>query len=320
MRIAIALSLLVCACGHKDAAGTGSAVGSATAPVAAPATCPAGNVVKDGACIVVVTPEKVLAVQTQKSRLDDLATVLDKVDTLSAPIELLDGLRQTPQWKSIAATSSKFAIVEQVVGVLDQGVKQLRVFRGSLGEASQRLGDLGGELDKMLKEPGTALQLADVRAKVSAEVRGAIEPLALQVQATITKAIAPIEAQLGDTADMVIGACAMAKLSGGGDNLKQLCAQAKDVFGKATAFMVDIKAKPATLFDEVSKQLESQLDQLVDTETKAAIGLAQQKINSLLLLGSAAAVAPPAGAAGAAGSAGSAGLAGASAPTGSAAP
>ena len=313
MRIAIALSLLVCACGHKDSAGTGSAVGSGAAPVASPATCPAGNVVKDGACIVVVTPEKVLAVQTQKSRLDDLATVLDKVDTLSAPIELLDGLRQTPQWKSIAATSSKFAIAEQIVGVLDQGVKQLRVFKGSLGEASQRLGDLGGELDKMLKQPGTVQQLADVRAKISAEVRGAIEPLALQVQATITKAIAPIEAQLGDTADMIIGACAMAKLSGGGDNLKQLCAQAKDVFGKATAFMVDIKAKPATLFDEVSMQLESQLDQLVDTETKAAIGLAQQKINSLLLL-PAAAVVPPAGSAGSLPSTGSAGSVGAAAP------
>jgi len=277
------LSLLVCACGHKDVAGTGS--GSA-APVAGPATCPPGNVVKDGACIVVVTPEKVLAVETQKSRLDDLATILDKIDALSAPIELVNGLRATPQWKSIAATSAKFAIVEQVVGVLDQGVKQLRTFKRSLGEASKRLGDLGGELDKLLKDPGTAQQLADVRAKVSAEVRNAIEPLATQVQDTITKAIAPIEAQLGDTADMIIGACAMAKLSGGGESLKQLCGQAKDVFGKATAFMIDIKAKPAALFDDVSKQLETQLDQLVDSETRTAISVAQAKINSLLLLGS----------------------------------
>ncbi len=283
MRIAIGLALLVCACGHKDSAGTGS--GSAAPPVvASPTTCPPGNVVKDGACIVVVTPEKILAVQTQKSRLDDLAAVLDKIDTLSAPIELVNGLRATPQWKSIAATSSKFAIVEQVVGVLDQGVKQLRTFKVSLGEAGKRLGDLAGELDKMLKDPGTAQQLADVRAKVSAEVRGAIEPLATQVQDTITKAIAPIEAQLGDTADMIIGACAMAKLSGGGDSLKELCGQAKDVFGKATAFMIDIKTKPAALFDDVSKQLETQLDQLVDAETKAAIGVAQAKINSLLLL------------------------------------
>ena len=288
----IVLSLLICACGHKDVAGTGS--GSAVV-VDAPVTCPPGNVVKDGACVVVVTPEKILAVQTQKSRLDDLAIILDKIDTLSAPIELVNGLRATPQWKSIAATSSKFAIVEQVVGVLDQGVKQLRVFKGSLGEASRRLGDLGGELDKLLKDPGAAQQLADVRAKVSAEVRGAIEPLATQVQDTITKAIAPIEAQLGDTADMIIGACAMAKLSGGGDSLKELCGQAKDVFGKATAFMIDIKAKPAALFDDVSKQLETQLDQLVDTETKTLISVAQAKISSLLLLpgaGSAGSAAP----------------------------
>ncbi len=293
MRIAIAVVLLACACGHKDGVGTGS--GSAAPVVAAPVTCPPGNVVKDGACIVVVTPAKVLAVQTQKSRLDDLATVLDKVDTLSAPIELLNGLRQTPQWKSIAATSSKLALVEQVVATLDQGVKQLREFKLGLGEAGKRLGNLAGELDRMLKDPGTAQQLADVRAKISGEVRGAIEPLATQVQDTIMKAIAPIEAQLTDTADLVIGACAMAKLSGGGDQLKQLCGQAKDVFGKATAFMADVKAKPAGLFDEVSKELETQLDQLVDTETKTLIDAAQAKVNALLLLpatGSGSAVTP----------------------------
>ncbi|HET9992051.1 MAG TPA: hypothetical protein VFQ65_26155, partial [Kofleriaceae bacterium] len=139
-----------------------------------------------------------------------------------------------------------------------------------------------------LKEPGTAKQLADVRAQISTQVRGAIEPLAVQVEATITKAIAPIEAQLGDTADMVIGACAMAKLSGGGDELKQLCAQAKDVFGKATAYMADLKAKPAALFDDVTKQLETQLDVLVDRETKAVIDAAQAKVDAALRL-------PPAG-------------------------
>jgi hypothetical protein len=267
MRHALVLTLLI-ACGHKGDQATSSGSGSAVAP--SPTSCPAGSVVKDGACIAVVTPDKVLAVATQKSRLDDLATFLDKLDTLAAPIELLNGFRQTPQWKSIASSSTK--------------LKTLRTFKVSLGEASKRLGDLGGELDKLLKDPGTAKQLADVRAQVSSELRAAIAPLALQVEDTITKAIAPIEAQLSDTADMVIGACAMAKLSGGGDDLKKLCGEAKDVFGKATAYLADLKTKPAALFDDVTKQLETQLDQLVDTETKALIDSAQAKVNAALLL------------------------------------
>ena len=278
---AIALSLLIGACGKKKPDSSGTA---GSAAVVASTSCPAGSLVKDGACIVVVTPEKVLAVATQKSRLDDLATFLDKLDTLAAPIDLLNGFRQTEQFKTLRASMPKLDTVDTVVATLAEGVKQLRAFKVSLGEASVKLGNLGVELDKLLKDPGTAKQLADVRTQISTELRGAIEPLAVQVQDTITKAIAPIEAQLSDTADMVIGACAMAKLSGGGDKLKDLCGQAKDVFAKATAYMADLKTKPAALFDDVSKQLETQLDQLVDTETKTLIDAAQAKVNAVLML------------------------------------
>jgi hypothetical protein len=280
LAIAIAAGLWIGACGNKtDSAGTGSAT-----PPPAPTSCPAGSVVKEGACVAVVTPEKVLAVATQKSRLDDLAGVLDKLDALAAPIDLLNGFRKTPQFAGLKAHVPKLDTVDTVVATLADGVAQLRQFKAGLTEASTRLGNLGGELDKLLKESGTAKQLTDVRAKISTEVRGAIEPLAAQVEATITKAITPIEAQLSDTADMVIGACAMAKLSGGGDDLKQLCGQAKDVFGKATAYLTDLKAKPAALFDDVSKQLETQLDQLIDTETKSLIDAAQAKVDAALRL------------------------------------
>lgn len=280
MRLVIATALLLGACGNK----TESAGGGSAAPPPAPASCPAGSVIKDNACVAVVTPEKVLAVATQKSRLDDLAGVLDKLDALAAPIDLLNGFTKTPQFAGLKAHVPKLDTVDTVVATLADGVAQLRQFKGSLAEASTRLGNLGGELDKMLKDTGAAKQLADVRAKVSAEIRGAIEPLAAQVEATITKAITPIEAQLSDTADMVIGACAMAKLSGGGDDLKALCAQAKDVFGKATAYLTDLKAKPAALFDDVAKQLETQLDQLIDTETKTLIDTAQAKVDAALRL------------------------------------
>jgi hypothetical protein len=271
-------------CGKKTEPATGSAGSAGSAAVAAgPATCPGGSVVKDGACVAVITADKVAAVVAQKTRLDDLATFLDKVDALAAPIELLNGVRQTPQWKSISATSSKLAVVDQVVVVLDDGVKMLRTFKASLGDAATKLSHLSTTLDGLMKDTGAAKQLADVRAQISTELRGVVEPLAAQVQDTITKAIAPIEAQLSDTADLVIGACAMAKLSGG-DDLKKLCGRAKDVFAQATAYITELKAKPAALFDDVSKQLETQLDQLVDTETHTLILAAQAKVDDALKL------------------------------------
>jgi hypothetical protein len=286
---ALALLVMVAAlgCGKKaDESGAGSA-GKPVEP-AAPATCPPGNVVKDGACVVVITPEKVAAVQAQATRLDDLAKFLDKVDDLAAPVELLNGFRQLDEWKQLKAKSDKLEIVDKVVASLDDGVKQLRAFKGSLGEASARLGNLKGELDRQLKETGAAKKLEEVRAQISSQLRAAIEPLAQQVQDTITKAIAPLEQQLGDTADLVIGACAMAKLSGGGDKLKTLCGQAKDVFAKATTYLADLKGKPAALYNELYKELQTQLGILVDTETQKLLDAAQAKVNDALKLPAAA--------------------------------
>jgi hypothetical protein len=275
------------ACGNKKeptgAAGSGDP--NATKPVEPkPVSCPPGNAVKDGACVVVVTPEKIAAVAQQQSRLDELAALLDKIDAVTAPIELLDGIRQLDQWKQLAATSDKLKILDTVVVALNDAVKQLRAFKASLGEASARLGNLKGELDKMLADKGVARNLEELRATVSSQLRTAIEPLGTQVSDTIQKAIAPLAAQLADTSDLVIGACAMAKLSGGGDKLKALCAQAKDVFGKATAYVDDLKAKPAKLFHDVVTQLQTQLDQLVDTETQKLLAAAQTKVNDALKL------------------------------------
>src|SRR6185503_4107616 len=85
----------IAACGNRTdpAAGKGSGEGTAAAP-AGPAKCPPGNVVKDGACVAVVTAEKIAAVAQQQSRLDELAKLLDQVDTVGAPIELFNGIRQ----------------------------------------------------------------------------------------------------------------------------------------------------------------------------------------------------------------------------------
>lgn len=298
-RILVVVSVLaVSGCGSKKEGGGAAGSGTPTAVAPAPVTCPPGNVVQDGACVVVVTPEKIAVVTRQQTRLDDLAKLLEQVEVVAAPVELLDGFRQLPQWAAMAEKSAKLRVAETVVVTLNDAVKKLRELKGSLGEASVRLGNLRGELDTLMTSTGAARQLEEVRTKVSTELRGALEPLATKVQDTIQNALTPLATQLSDMGDLVLGACAMAKLSGGGDQMKTMCDSAKVAFANATSFVTDFKARPAALYHEVSTTLETELAQLVDAAARTAIDTAQTQVSAALNL-------PPAGS-GSVGSAGSA--------------
>jgi hypothetical protein len=250
----------------------------------APASCPPGNAIKDGTCRPVITAEKVAAVAAEQSRLEDLAKLLDKTETVAATVELLDNIRQTDPWKQLVATTPKLKVVDDAVGTLGEGVKQLRAFKVSLADTGARLGNLKGELDSLLKTSGAAKQIDDLKKQVSTELRGALEPLQQQVIATIDKAIVPLEAQLDNTSDLLLGACAVNKLSGGSDKLKELCGQAKEAFAKATVFLADVKARPAELFAGVSTKLETELADLIDTESKKFLDEAQAKVNAAMKL------------------------------------
>jgi hypothetical protein len=288
--LAILIGLTLACSGKKKeeagaasgSAGSGSAVVTPTGG-SGPASCPPGNVVKDGACIAVITPDKVAVVSQQQTRLDDLAKLLDKVETLGAPIELLNGVIQLEEWKKFAASSDELKALDKVIAVLADAVKQLREFKGGLGESAQRLGNLKGELDRIMTDTGTAKQLAEVRAQVSAQVRTAIEPLATQVLDAIQKGIAPLIKDLEETSDLILGACVLAKRTGG-DQVKSMCISAKELFAKGLAFLEEVKTKPAMLFDDVTKQLTAQLDTLIDDQTKALLGTAQTKVNEALKL------------------------------------
>ncbi|MDQ3371025.1 MAG: hypothetical protein M3680_36870 [Myxococcota bacterium] len=296
-RILVVVSVLaVSGCGSKKEGGAAAGSGAPTVVAPAPVTCPPGNVVQDGACVAVVTPETIAVVTQQQTRLDDLAKLLDQVEVVAAPVELLDGFRQLPQWAAMAEKSAKLRVAETVVVTLNDAVKKLRELKGSLGEASVRLGNLKGELDAVMTSTGAARQLEDVRTKVSSELRGALEPLAIQVQDTIQNALTPLATQLSDMGDLVLGACAMAKLSGGGDQMKTMCDTAKVAFANATAFVTDFKERPAALYNEISTTLETELAQLVDAAARTAIDTAQTQISAALNL-------PPATNAGVAGSA-----------------
>jgi hypothetical protein len=286
-KLAFVVVLAVVGCGKKpDSSGGGGSGSSETKPVEVekPITCPAGNVVKDGKCIVVITPEKIEAVAQQQTRLDDLAKLLDKIDDASAPIELLNAFRKLDEWKGLTTKFEKLKMVDDVVAKLDDAIKTLRSFKGGLGEASGRLGNLKGELDRLMKDPGVARKLDEVRTLISASVRSAMEPLGAQVYDTIQNALTPLVKQLDDVSSVIELTCATAKLGGAGEKTKELCKQAKLVFAKGQEYLDDFKARPALVYDQITKELEKQLDQLIDEKSKLVLDAAQAKVNDALKL------------------------------------
>src|SRR5262249_8427599 len=108
--------------------------------------------------------------------------------------------------------------------------------------------------------------------------KSTLEPFAAQVTDTIQNALAPLLDKLDQASAIVDIACGTVKLSGG-DQAKALCKNAKDAFANGQKFLDDFKARPAQLFDGVTQTLETQLDQLVDAETKKLLDAAQAKVN-----------------------------------------
>ena len=287
----VVVMLAFASCGKKDsgAGGGGSSSGgggtgsSEPKPVEATLKCPAGNVVQDGKCVAVITPEKIDVVVKQQTRLDDLAKVLEHIDSVSAPIELLAAFRKLEDWKKLTEQFEDLKKVDAVVEQLDNAVKTMRTFKASLSEASGRLGNLKGELDALLKDTGNAKRIEEVRAQVSSQLRATLEPLAAEVSNTIANAIAPLLIQLDNVGDILEASCLVIKRTGGKD-AKDLCVKAKGLFALGMTYLTDFKDKPAKLFDDVYKELEAQLSTLIDAQSKKLLDAAQTKVNDALKL------------------------------------
>ena len=281
--LAVALAV-ACSSKKEPTVGSAGSAGESKPVEAKPITCPPGNVVKDGACVVVVTAEKVAVVVKQQTRLDDLAKLLDKIDTAAAPIELLNAFRKLDEWKDLTSKFEKLKTVDTVVAELDNGIKTLRTFKSGLGEASGRLGNLKNELDRLMKDTGAARKLEEVRAQISSQVRATVEPLAAQVVDTIKNALIPLTTKLEEIEDIVVATCVSLKLAGGGDQAKELCKKAKEAFRTGREYLEDFKDRPAKLFDEIATELETQLGVLIDAEVKRLVDAAQLKVNEALKL------------------------------------
>lgn len=234
--------------------------------------------------VVHITAEQVQVVRAQQSRLDELGKLLDKVDAVATPVEIANQFRQLEEWKGLVGKFDQLKTVDMLVGELDNAVKSLRTFRAGLDQAEVRLGNLAGELDKWMKESGTGAKLADVRAKVSAEVRGAIEPLAQQTGDVIANAMQPLMTKLDKVEGLLEVGCGGLKISGGSEAAKKQCDAAKTAFAAGKEYLASLKDKPVQLFNQVSTDIETALVNLVDDATKKAIDEAQAKVNELLKL------------------------------------
>src|SRR5690606_15269629 len=262
--------------------------GSAAGKPVDPPTCPPGNVVADGACVAVITAEQVAVVAQQQSRLDELGELLDQVETGAAPIELMNGIRQLEPWRAVVAKNERMKLIDGSVASLDAAVKQLRQFKRGLGEASGRLGNLKGELERLLQDTGAARRIEEVRAQISSQVRTAVEPLAKSVTDTIQQGLAPLTARFDDASNLVTGGCAFMTLGGAGAKSKELCGQATAAFAQGKKYLDDVKARPAALFEEVTGKLETELAALLDDQARQLLDTAQAAVSDALKL-------PPAG-------------------------
>jgi hypothetical protein len=158
------------------------------------------------------------------------------------------------------------------------------MFKAGLGEASNRLGNLKVELDRLMQDTGAAKRIEEVRTTISAQVRTALQPLAVQVADTIQNAITPLTQQLEDAANVVTLGCAAMALGRAGEKSKELCDKASGLFAEGKKYMADFKAKPAALFDDVTKQIETALGALIDEQSKKLIDAAQETVNQALTL------------------------------------
>jgi hypothetical protein len=282
-----AIGIAGAACGGKHDDGDKASAGSA------PLACRRGSVIKDGACLSVVTAEKIVAVDVQKSKLDELGKLLDRVDTAAAPIELLNGFRQLDQWQILKSKFDKLAALDALGDTFDNEIKTLRTLKASVAEASTRLGNLRGQMQDLLANTGATPKLEDYRAQISTHVRAVFEPLAAQVQDTLQNALLPLTTELAKISTAILGGCALSELSGVTEQMKQLCSQAQATFNNARTYLDELQPKPAQIFDEATQQVEAQLGVLVDTETRKLLDAAQAKVNGALNLPSASGAPPP---------------------------
>jgi F0F1-type ATP synthase membrane subunit b/b' len=288
--VVIALLALV-ACGKKDKEASGAQgtaevgkQGGASKPIDPPATCPPGNVVKDGTCVAVITAEKVAVVEQQRSRIDELAALLERVDTVAVPIDLMGGLRQLEPWKALVAKNEKLKTFDEIATTLDTAVKQLRTFKAGLGQTSAQLGNLKGELERLLADTGAARRIEEVRAQISSQLRTTVMTFADDVTQTIQGALAPLELRFTDASNLVTLGCAAMALGRAGEESKKLCDQATAAFAAGKKYLADVKARPAQLFEEVTTKLEAELAALIDEQAQQLLDTAQVAVNDALKL------------------------------------
>jgi hypothetical protein len=279
------LLLALAACGKKgDDDGKKVVEQNTPTPTPPPAvTCPKGQIDDGGKCVATpVTAAKVDAVKKSADKLAEIDALLADIQKLGAPIELLNAFTKLDAWKKMAAANSKLAEADKVIATLDIAVKQLTTFKAQVAASRGKLTDLSGTLQKAIDDSGAAKTLTDLRTQVSTELKAAIAPLEAEVAATVQKALTPALIELTKTGELLEAGCALVTLSGGSDEAKDLCKQAKDVFTQGLAYVKGLEGKPVTFFTGLVTELDTQIGDLVTAEGKALLKDADARLKAAL--------------------------------------
>lgn len=244
-------------------------------------SCGPGMVLKGADCAAVVTKDQVAAVSAAQAKVDDLAKMLDAVDAITAPVQLLDTLRALDEWKTLADHSDKLKAVDDLVAQLSAASAQVHALQTTLKSSSTRLQKLSSALTVITTNTGPARKLENVQQQVNAALGGVVADLQPQVVAALAKVTPALSAQLDDISDALLGACTFVKFLGG-DKVKEVCGSARDTFKKAQRFVDDVADRPAKVVGDVAQALTSQLGELSNAETQQIAKRAQDAVDAAI--------------------------------------
>lgn len=278
--IAVAMALTVGCSKKEDSKGTKQSAKSA--PVADPAakqgnpdtptkpgkSCAAGELADGDNCVKVVSADQLQAVKSQAQRVDTLASTLDKAAVLAGPIEIINAMRKLEAWQKLAKTSDQFGKVDKTIEVLNAAVTELNKTKATLRNTKGSLDQIAVLLGSVVDGKAALATLTQTRAKISAELKKAIEPLQAQVKSLVDKALVPAKQELEKLKAMRAVMCAPVAFGKGGADLKKLCKSSEDAVDAAVGYVKALEKQPDKMMSDLVAALNANLDKLVDQQVK----------------------------------------------------
>lgn len=225
--------------------------------------CPAGQVMDQGKCVTVVTPDKVDQVKKQAQALGVVAKTLEQFEKIEAPIAIVKLLMKTDAWKTAAKASKTLQSADEVVKALDATIDEIKKFSASATTGRKMLDSLVVKLSALQGGSAQYKSLADARKQLTDQLVQGLEPLAEQAKKMANAALAPAIEQIKKVVEYADAVCAIVKLSGT-DDLKKQCKDVKGASDAAIAWIELAMKTPDTFVADLVKNLNTALGSLLD--------------------------------------------------------